>query len=160
MPASLSEIVAATRRRVAEVKLAADVRQLERQAESHVPRGFERALRAISANGPAVIAELKRASPSRGLIRSDFDAAKLQAYPPGAVIVLPSDTSHFHWAKSGEYVTQVTAIGPLGLEYVDADRDGAEHLRGRCVSSLPGPERPVHEHRRSGQQQCPSHAYP
>lgn len=77
MPASLSEIVAATRRRVAEVKLAADVRQLERQAESHVPRGFERALRAISANGPAVIAELKRASPSRGLIRSDFDAAKL-----------------------------------------------------------------------------------
>ena len=52
-----------------------------------------------------------------------FDAEKLQAYPPGTVIVLPGNTSHFHWAKSGEYVTQVSAIGPLGLEYVNADDD-------------------------------------
>jgi hypothetical protein len=28
------------------------------------------------------------------------------------------DQPHFHWAKSGEYITQVTAIGPLGLTYV------------------------------------------
>ena len=34
--------------------------------------------------------------------------------------VLPGDTWHFHWAKSGEYVTQVTAIDPLGLEYKEA----------------------------------------
>jgi len=52
-----------------------------------------------------------------------FDSDKLQAYPPGSVIVLPGDTQHFHWAKSGEYVTQVTAIGPLGLEYIDATDD-------------------------------------
>ena len=52
-----------------------------------------------------------------------FDADKLQAYAPGAVVVLPGDTSHFHWAKSGEYVTQVTAIGPLGLEYVHSKDD-------------------------------------
>jgi hypothetical protein len=50
-----------------------------------------------------------------------FDDAKLQAYPPGSVIVLPGNTSHYHWAKSGEYVTQVTAIGPLGLEYVRSE---------------------------------------
>jgi indole-3-glycerol phosphate synthase len=77
MPASLNEIVAATRRRVAEIKLTADLRQLDRQAASHVPRGFQRRLKSISAQGPAVIAELKQASPSRGLIRSDFDAEKL-----------------------------------------------------------------------------------
>jgi hypothetical protein len=53
----------------------------------------------------------------------EFDAEKLQAYPLGAVIVLPGNTSHFHWAKSGEYVTEVTAIGPLGLEYIDAKDD-------------------------------------
>jgi quercetin dioxygenase-like cupin family protein len=53
----------------------------------------------------------------------EFDPDKLEAYPPGAVIVLPGDTSHFHWAKSGEYVTQVTAIGPLGLEYLSAKDD-------------------------------------
>jgi len=53
----------------------------------------------------------------------EFDPDKLRAYPPGAVIVLPGNTSHFHWAKSGEYVTQVTANGPLGMEYVKAKDD-------------------------------------
>lgn len=52
-----------------------------------------------------------------------FDADKLQAYPPGAVIVLPGGTSHFHWARSGEYITQVTATGPLGIDYVDPTDD-------------------------------------
>lgn len=52
-----------------------------------------------------------------------FDEAALQAYPPGSVVVLPGNTSHFHWAKSSEYVTQVTAIGPLGLDYVSANDD-------------------------------------
>jgi quercetin dioxygenase-like cupin family protein len=53
----------------------------------------------------------------------EFDEAKLQAYPPGAVVVLPSGTAHFHWAKSGEYITQVTAIGPISLEYLAAEDD-------------------------------------
>jgi quercetin dioxygenase-like cupin family protein len=53
----------------------------------------------------------------------EFDANKLEAYPPGAVVILPGNTPHFHWAKSGEYVTQVTAMGPLGLEYIDAKDD-------------------------------------
>ncbi len=52
-----------------------------------------------------------------------FDADKLVAYPPGAVIILPGSTSHFHWAKSSDYITQVTAIGPLGIEYVDTNDD-------------------------------------
>jgi quercetin dioxygenase-like cupin family protein len=52
-----------------------------------------------------------------------FDGDKVQAFPPGSVIVLPGNTPHFHWAKSGEYVTQVTAIGPLGLEYLDPTDD-------------------------------------
>jgi quercetin dioxygenase-like cupin family protein len=52
-----------------------------------------------------------------------FDSEKLAAYPPGSVVVLPGGTPHFHWAKSGEYVTQVTAIGPLGLEYLNPEDD-------------------------------------
>jgi hypothetical protein len=52
-----------------------------------------------------------------------FDDDKVKAYPPGCVVVLPGDTPHFHWAESGEYVTQVSAIGPLGLEYMDARDD-------------------------------------
>ncbi len=57
----------------------------------------------------------------------DFDSNKLNPYPPGSVIVLPGNTSHFHWAKSSEYVTQVAAIGPLGLEYVSANDDPRNH---------------------------------
>jgi quercetin dioxygenase-like cupin family protein len=52
-----------------------------------------------------------------------FDPDKLKAYPPGSVIVLPGDTPHFHCAMSGEYVSQVTAIGPLGLEYLNPSDD-------------------------------------
>jgi hypothetical protein len=52
-----------------------------------------------------------------------FNAEKLEAYPPGTVIVLPGHTSHFHWAKSGEYITQVNAIGPLGIDYVNPKDD-------------------------------------
>lgn len=56
-------------------------------------------------------------------IGNKFDEAKLQAYPPGAVVILPGNTPHFHLAKSAEYVTQVYAIGPLGLDYLDKQFD-------------------------------------
>ena len=53
-----------------------------------------------------------------------FDAGKLQAYPPGAVVVLPRNAfQYFHWAKSGEYVMQVSGIGPLGIDYVNPGDD-------------------------------------
>jgi quercetin dioxygenase-like cupin family protein len=52
-----------------------------------------------------------------------FDESKLTAHAPGTVVVLPAGTSHFHWARSGEYITQISAIGPLGLEYVDPAND-------------------------------------
>ena len=48
-----------------------------------------------------------------------FDESRLTAYGVGTVVVLPGGQPHFHWARSGEYVTQVTAIGPLGLSYVN-----------------------------------------
>ena len=56
-------------------------------------------------------------------VGEEFDDGKLVAHPPGAVVVLPGGTPHFHWARSGEYVTQITAIGPLGLEYVNPEDD-------------------------------------
>ena len=65
MAAILERIVAATRARVAAARREADLRELERQAELHVPRGFRRALELKSREGVAVIAELKKASPSR-----------------------------------------------------------------------------------------------
>lgn len=52
-----------------------------------------------------------------------FEEGKLTAHAPGSVLVLPGGQAHFHYAKSGEYVTQVSALGPLGLAYVDAAND-------------------------------------
>jgi indole-3-glycerol phosphate synthase len=84
MPVSLDEIVAATRRKVAETRLAADLGQLDRQAGEHVPRGFRQRLESAGTGGLAVIAELKRASPSRGLIRANFDPESLARELEGA----------------------------------------------------------------------------
>jgi hypothetical protein len=52
-----------------------------------------------------------------------FDENKLTAHSPGCVLILPGGQPHFHWAKSGEYITQVNAIGPLGLAYLDPAND-------------------------------------
>lgn len=73
----LAEIVAATRRKVRECRSGADLREMQRQAEAHVPRGFRKKLESASRSGIAIIAELKKASPSRGLIRGNFDASSL-----------------------------------------------------------------------------------
>src|SRR6202521_3415929 len=84
MAASLEQIVVATRRRVAESRRTANLRELERRAQKHSPRGFREALEKKSGTGVAVIAELKKASPSRGLIRADFDPENLARELEGA----------------------------------------------------------------------------
>lgn len=77
MPTTLDQIVAAARRRVALNQPLANRAELAKRASAHVPRGFAAALRRASAEGPAVIAELKKASPSRGVIRGSFHVAAL-----------------------------------------------------------------------------------
>jgi quercetin dioxygenase-like cupin family protein len=56
-------------------------------------------------------------------IGDKFEPEKLKAYAPGSVFVLPGNTPHFHWAKSGEYISQVSAVGPLGLSYINQSDD-------------------------------------
>src|SRR3984957_5950840 len=71
MPAFLDQIVAATRARVLAAQREADLRELERRG------GFRRARESKSRDGIAIIAELKKASPSKGLIRAEFHPAEL-----------------------------------------------------------------------------------
>jgi indole-3-glycerol phosphate synthase len=79
MATKLDEILAATRERVAAVKSVADRAALSAAAEFHTPRGFRENLQRVSRTGPAIIAELKKASPSKGLIRADFPVTELAA---------------------------------------------------------------------------------
>ena len=97
MATKLDEIVANTRREVAARKAAADFVALERRAAGRVPRGFAAGLRAgASGGGVAVIAELKKASPSKGLIRAEFDvvglAREMEAAGAAALSVLTDET--------------------------------------------------------------------
>lgn len=77
MSTHLDKILAETRRTVARRKEQVPLEALDRRAFEHSPRGFARALRAASERGPAILAELKKASPSKGLIREDFKVVPL-----------------------------------------------------------------------------------
>jgi len=84
MPASLDTIVAAARERVSNARRTADLGALEQAAAKHTPRGLRDRLRRIAQNEIAIIAELKKASPSKGLIRADFRPADLARELEGA----------------------------------------------------------------------------
>jgi len=89
MPTHLDTILATTRASVAASKSHVSIVELEKLAAQHQPRGWASALRTRAAEAPAVIAELKKASPSKGLIRADFDVEWLaQRYAAGGAAVL------------------------------------------------------------------------
>jgi len=73
----LDDILAAKRHAVARAKAETDMRVLEEKAGNHSPRGFRKRLVAMSQVGPAIIAELKKASPSKGVIRGSFPVGSL-----------------------------------------------------------------------------------
>lgn len=122
MPASLDQIVAATRRRVADAKRTASLPELERRAEQHVPRGFRRALATMSRTGPAIIAELKKASPSRGLIRANFDpeslARTLGAAGAAALSVLTDEEFFQGSLENLQRASAVTSLPCLQKDFI------------------------------------------
>lgn len=82
----LDAILATTRAAVAAQKQRVPLAQLEKRAAAYQPRGWAAALRRAAVQHPAVIAEIKKASPSKGLIRADFNVAEIaqQYYEGGA----------------------------------------------------------------------------
>jgi len=89
MGTHLDRILESTRAAVAAAKTRVPLVELERQAAAHTPRGWAQALRKRATTGPAVIAEIKKASPSKGLIRADFDPEWLaKRYEAGGAAAL------------------------------------------------------------------------
>ncbi len=89
MSTRLDTILDSTRAAVTAAKARVPVAELERLAVAHQPRGWAAALRRQATTGPAIIAEIKKASPSKGLIREDFDVAWLAGrYQAGGAAAL------------------------------------------------------------------------
>ena len=114
MATHLEQILSRTRTDLALRIESTPQRELERQAAAYTPRGFAAALRAQAARGPAVIAELKKASPSKGLIRADFSAAALaQAMQAGGAAALSVLTDEPHFQGSLANLSAASAATTL-----------------------------------------------
>jgi indole-3-glycerol phosphate synthase len=139
MLVSLDQIVASTRKRIARCKAEASRSQLERQAENHVPRGFRRALVEKSAIGTAVITELKKASPSRGVIRVDFDAKslarELEKAGAAALSVL-TDEEFFQGSLANLHLASESARLPCLRKDFIVDEFQVLEARASCADAI------------------------
>jgi len=124
MATQLDQILARTALDVAERKAAADLPALERRASAHQPRGFAANLKAISEakSHPAIIAELKKGSPSRGVIRPSFDpeslAKALEAAGAGALSVLTDEPFFQGSLRNLEIASAATTIPCLRKDFM------------------------------------------
>ncbi len=110
----LATILASTRASLAAAKASVPVAELERRAAQHRPRGWAAALRRQSATGPAVIAEIKKASPSKGLIRAAFDPAWLaRRYRAGGAAALSVLTDEPFFQGSLRNLEMASDAAPL-----------------------------------------------
>lgn len=137
MAASLDQIVAATRRRVSAARR--DVRELEKRAREHSPRGFRRALEKVSQDGVAVIAELKKASPSRGVIRADFEAQRLAvelADGGAAALSVLTDEEFFQGSLANlRIASQATGLPCLRKDFI-VDESQVMEARANCADAV------------------------
>lgn len=133
----LDRILATKRGEVAQRKAATPLSDLaDRAARQTPPRGFAAALTARAAAGHAIIAEIKRASPSKGLIRPDFDpASHAVAYADGGAACLSVLTDADYFQGHENYLIEARAACPLPVIRKDFMVDPWQALESRSIGA-------------------------
>lgn len=137
-PTILRKIIDRKWQEVAEGKQRGSLADLEsRIREQSSPRGFNRAmLERVASGGAAVIAEAKRASPSKGLIRDNFDPASIaRSYEAGGAACLSVLTDVDFFQGSDAYLEQARAACSLPVIRKDFIVDPWQLVEARAIGA-------------------------
>ncbi len=122
MATKLEEIISHTRLQLAGSNLFSAMKDLELEAAHHKPRGFRANLQRVAKSGVAVIAELKKASPSKGLIRADFSvedlSSELEEAGAAALSVLTNPKYFLGSLRNLEIASESTSIPCLRKDFI------------------------------------------
>jgi indole-3-glycerol phosphate synthase len=139
MSTRLDSILATTRATVAEAKTRVPWAELERQAAQHQPRGWAAALRQKSLEERAIIAEIKKASPSKGLIREDFDVEWVaKRYSDGGATALSvlTDEPYFQGSlRNLQIASKAVSLPCLRKDFMVDEYQVAE-ARANCADAI------------------------
>jgi indole-3-glycerol phosphate synthase len=137
-PTVLKKIIARKYEEIAERRQQRSLAELESLARSaDAPRGFVAAIeRRITAGDPAVIAEVKKASPSKGVIRADFHPAEIaQSYQQGGAACLSVLTDVDFFQGSDAYLQEARAACALPVLRKDFTVDPYQVVEARAIGA-------------------------
>ncbi len=138
LPDILERILARKREEIAERRSRVNPRELEQRLDrASPPRGFVDALRSRLAQGqPAVIAEIKKASPSQGVIRADFDPPAIaRSYERGGAACLSVLTDVDFFQGADDYLIAARAACSLPVIRKDFIIDPYQVVEARALGA-------------------------